>query len=73
MRVRKLVDAGEQSSGKLIAAGREEIAEEKSVRLNYFEIVNPESLDSVENVASGALVAVAAVVGTTRLIDNILL
>ena len=73
MRVRTLVDAGEQSSGKLIAAGREEIAEEKSVRLDYFEIVNPDSLDCVENVGSGALVALAAVVGTTRLIDNILL
>jgi pantoate--beta-alanine ligase len=73
MRVRKLFEAGEQSAGKLIAAGREELAEEKAGRLDYFEIVNPDSLDSVENVGSGVLVAVAALVGTTRLIDNILL
>ena len=71
MRVRKLFEAGERRAEKLIAAGREEIAGEKSVRLDYFEVVNPESLDPVEAVGSGVLVAVAAFVGTTRLIDNI--
>ena len=45
----------------------------RSVRLDYFEIVNPETLDPVGDVSAGALVAVAAYVGTTRLIDNILL
>ena len=44
---------------------------EKSVRLDYFEIVDADSLDPVETVRQGALVPVAAVVGTTRLIDNI--
>jgi len=43
------------------------------VRLDYFEIVDPDTLDPVEDVAQGTLVAVAAFVGTTRLIDNILL
>ncbi|MFY9793308.1 MAG: pantoate--beta-alanine ligase [Candidatus Sulfotelmatobacter sp.] len=73
MRVRKLFEAGERSAEKLIAVGREEIAGEESVRLDYFEMVNPESLDSVEKVGGGVLVAVAAFVGATRLIDNILL
>jgi pantoate--beta-alanine ligase len=73
VRVRKLFEAGEQRAVKLMATGREEIAGEKSVRLDYFEIVNPESLDPVENVGRDVLVAVAAFVGTTRLIDNILL
>ncbi len=73
MRVRKLFEAGERSAEKLMAAGREEIAGEESVRLDYFEVVNPESLDPVEKVGNGVLVAVAAFVGATRLIDNILL
>ncbi|MFZ0760051.1 MAG: pantoate--beta-alanine ligase [Candidatus Sulfotelmatobacter sp.] len=73
LRVRESWDAGERNAGKLLAAGREEIAGEKSVRLDYFEIVDPDNLSTVENVARGALVAVAAFVGTTRLIDNILL
>ena len=50
MRVRKLFEAGERSAEKLMAAGREEIAGEKAVRLDYFEVVNPESLDPVEKV-----------------------
>jgi pantoate--beta-alanine ligase len=73
VRVRKLFETRERSAEKLMTAGREEIAGEKAVRLDYFEIVNPESLDPVEAVGNGALAAVAAFVGTTRLIDNILL
>jgi pantoate--beta-alanine ligase len=73
MRVRKLFEAGERSAEKLKAAGREEIAGEKAARLDHFEVVNLESLDPVEKVGNGVLVAVAAFVGATRLIDNILL
>ncbi|MFY9681178.1 MAG: pantoate--beta-alanine ligase [Candidatus Sulfotelmatobacter sp.] len=73
LRVRNLWEAGERDAAKLVAAGREEIAGEKSVRLDYFEIVDPDNLDPVKNLAAGALVAAAAFVGTTRLLDNILL
>jgi pantoate--beta-alanine ligase len=73
MRVQKSWEAGERDAGQLGAAGREEIAREKSVRLDYFEIVDPDSLDPIKNLGNGALVAVAAFVGPTRLIDNILL
>ena len=73
MRVQQMAEAGEQDAAKLVAAGREEFDGESSVRLDYFEIVNPETLEPVADVSGGALVAVAAYVGSTRLIDNILL
>ena len=73
MRVKKSWESGERAAAKLAAAGREEVAGEKSVRLDYFEIVDADSLDPVETVVVGALVAVAAFLGPTRLIDNILL
>ena len=73
VRVQQMAEAGEQDAAKLVAAGREEFDGEGSVRLDYFEIVNPETLDRVADVSGGALVAVAAYVGSTRLIDNILL
>jgi pantoate--beta-alanine ligase len=73
LRVQELVDSGERDPSRLVAAGREKFAGETSVRLDYFEIVDPETLDPVPDLSRGALVAVAAYVGTTRLIDNILL
>ena len=73
MRLKELAESGEKRSAKLIAAGRDEFASEPNVRLDYVEIVNPDSLDPVGDVAKGALVAVAAYLGATRLIDNILL
>ena len=73
MRVKKSWEGGERDAARLLATGREEFAGKKSVRLDYLEIVDPDSLDPVEGVGGGALVAVAAFVGSTRLIDNILL
>jgi pantothenate synthetase len=46
---------------------------EPEVRLDYFEIVDPYTLDPVESISQRSLVAVAAYVGTTRLIDNLVL
>jgi pantoate--beta-alanine ligase len=73
MRVQTLCEQGEKSSSVLSDAGREEVAREKAVRLDYFAIVDPDTLDSVKDIAHGALVAVAAYVGNTRLIDNVLI
>jgi pantoate--beta-alanine ligase len=72
-RIQGLVDAGERDAAKLLAAGRKEFDKESSARLDYFEIVNPGTLDPLEDVSNGALVAVAAFVGNTRLIDNVVL
>jgi pantoate--beta-alanine ligase len=66
-------DHGERNARKLIAAGKQVMAQESRVRLDYFEIVDPDTLDPVLEVTRSALVAIAALVGNTRLIDNILL
>jgi pantoate--beta-alanine ligase len=73
MRVQTLADTGERSAAGLSGTGRQVIAEEPAVRLDYFEIVNPQTLDPVDDISRGALVAVAAFVGPTRLIDNLVL
>jgi pantoate--beta-alanine ligase len=73
MRVQMLADQGETDSARLAAAGKQVMSEEPSVRLDYFEIVDPDTLDPAPNTSAGALVAVAAHVGSTRLIDNIVL
>jgi pantoate--beta-alanine ligase len=71
--VRQRVRAGRYSSQALIAEGRKLIGEEPEVRIDYFAVVNPDTLEDVSDVHRGALIAVAAWVGTTRLIDNLLL
>ena len=64
---------GERSAAKLISAAQEVFASEPQVALDYFEIVDPDTLDPVERIAQKTLVAVAARVGSTRLIDNVVL
>jgi len=72
-RVREEFDRGERDAARLIAAGKQILSEEPSVRLDYFEIVDPATLDPVAQITRPALVAVAAFVGATRLIDNLLM
>lgn len=72
-RIQGLADAGERDAAKLLAAGRKEFEEERSVRLDYCELVDPNTLDPVADISNGSLAAVAAFVGNTRLIDNIVL
>jgi pantoate--beta-alanine ligase len=64
---------GERIATKLISAARELLVTEPLVRVDYLEIVDPDSLDPVERTSGKALIAIAAYVGTTRLIDNIVL
>ena len=73
MRVQTLADRGQHRAAELIRAGEEVVREEPGVRLEYLEIVNPDSLEPVPDISGGALVAIAALVGATRLIDNVLL
>jgi len=73
MRVQYAADAGERDAETLIQVGKSVMAEEPAARLYYFAIVDANSLEVVRDISRGALVAVAAYVGTTRLIDNLLL
>ena len=73
MAVQQLVQSGERDSAKLLAAASRVLDGEPSVLVDYCRIVDPETLEDLPVVGKGALVAVAARVGTVRLIDNLLL
>ena len=64
---------GQQDAGRLLQAGRAVIAGESAVRIDYLEIVDGETLLPLAAATPGALVAVAAYVGKTRLLDNVIL
>lgn len=70
---REAFAAGERDARGLVAAARAVIAGTGGVRLDYLELRDAESLAHVERVERPAVIAVAAYVGTTRLIDNQLL
>jgi pantoate--beta-alanine ligase len=73
LRIQTLADTGESNAATLAQVGREVIAEEPAAKLDYLEIVDSDTLDTIADIGKGALVAVAASIGSTRLIDNLVL
>ncbi len=70
--VEQLLLAGERESARLMEAGHAILGLEHGVRVDYLAVVDAETLEPVEQAQAGALVALAAWVGTTRLVDNFL-
>jgi pantoate--beta-alanine ligase len=71
--IEKRFQAGEVDSGRLIGEAQRILKEEPGVQVEYCRIVDPESLEDVSEARPGSLAAIAARVGATRLIDNLLL
>jgi pantoate--beta-alanine ligase len=71
-RAEALFRAGERDSATLVAsiAG---VLTARGVEAEYVEMVDPDSLDPLERARPGAVIALAAHVGSTRLIDNVIL
>jgi pantoate--beta-alanine ligase len=72
-RVLEMYESGERDAARLISAGVEEFSREPKVELDFVEIVDGASLEPLETAGPGALVAVAGLLGRTRLIDNVVL
>lgn len=67
---RKLANQGERNAKKIVDTIRENLMTEPLARLDYVELVDALTMEKVEAVDRQVLVAVAAYVGKTRLIDN---
>ena len=66
----RLFAAGEKSGRTIVEAVAQVFATEAAVRVDYVAVVDAHTLLPKEQTSQGDLVAVAAFVGTTRLIDN---
>jgi pantoate--beta-alanine ligase len=73
MEISVLFQQGERNVPRLIEAGGHVVKGEPAVRLDFLEAVDPDTLETIQTIQENALVAIAAFVGTTRLIDNVLL
>ncbi|MFS8908195.1 bifunctional pantoate--beta-alanine ligase/(d)CMP kinase [Synechococcus sp. OH2] len=65
--------AGDPSAEGILAAARAELEHTPEVRVQYLELVDPQTLQPLSQVKDKGLLAIAAYVGQTRLIDNLLL
>ena len=62
---------GEKSAARIVSAVRETIEQAALARIDYADLVDAESLQSIEVVRPNSLLALAVFFGKTRLIDNI--
>ena len=70
---RAAVAGGATQANDIVARARGVIEAEPLARIDYVELVDAESLDAVETLARPGLLALAVLIGRTRLIDNAVL
>ncbi len=67
----EMIKAGEQNAAKITEGMSEVLRQVPALQVEYVSIVDAESLEPCDRVRGQVLVAVAARLGSTRLIDNI--
>jgi pantoate--beta-alanine ligase len=70
LEMERRIAGGVHESEELVQAGMRVLQGEGGVRVDYLAVVDADNLLPVQTVEPGTLVAVAAYVGKTRLIDN---
>ena len=64
---------GKTDTATLIDLVEAELSSADKVKIQYVELVDPVSLQPLNKIEDGGLLAIAAYVGSTRLIDNVML
>ena len=67
-----LVASGETDARSIVTAMTDHIAAEPLARVDYVSAVDGETMEPVDQIREGVLVALAVYIGKTRLIDNFL-
>jgi pantoate--beta-alanine ligase len=70
LQIERRIAEGERQSAVLVRDGMKTLQFAQGVRVDYLAIVDANTLLPVTSSENGTLVAVAAYVGSTRLIDN---
>ncbi len=69
----QLFQAGEREAMPLQTTVKDELAQQPAVQVQYVSLVDPDSLQPLARIATAGLLAIAAQIGNTRLIDNVIL
>ena len=67
---RTRIEQGERDAMKLIGEMAEILDQQPNIEIDYVALVNAHTLDDLKRLRGDVLAAIAAKVGTTRLIDN---
>jgi len=68
-----IINKGMRRSAAIISQAKKIFTNHPGVRLEYLEVVDPVNLSSIAVIKGKVLIAVAALVGKARLIDNMLI
>ncbi|MGK7876171.1 MAG: bifunctional pantoate--beta-alanine ligase/(d)CMP kinase [Xenococcaceae cyanobacterium] len=69
----KVFRIGERHASKLVAIVQQELALIPEIEVEYVELVHPRTLMPLEEIDEAGLLAIACYIGSTRLIDNVIL
>lgn len=70
---KRQIKSGEKNPAKIKAIMRGMILKKDGIRIDYITIADPQTLKEKKNIDSRVVIALAAWVGKTRLIDNVLI
>lgn len=69
---KEMIEQGEHNAARVKEAVIHNIESEPLARIDYVEIVNPDTMEDIDVVEGEALIATAVYIGKTRLIDNVM-
>ncbi len=70
---RDMIESGQKQTETILAEMRKILQKVPAIKIEYISIVNAETLDDIDKISGQVLAAIAVKIGSTRLIDNILL
>jgi pantoate--beta-alanine ligase len=70
--IEQRIESGARDAATLLLEGTRILQAEPNVRFDYLAVVDPNTLTPLDHAHPGTLIAIAAWVGNTRLIDNFL-
>ena len=68
---RRAIGRGQSDADRVLAQARDAVGREPLIRVDYLEVVDPDTLEPVRRIRGPVRIAAAAFLGTTRLIDNV--
>lgn len=67
---KQMMEQGERDAAKVKTAIIQNMETEPLAKVDYVEIVHPDSLEDIDIIEGESLIATAVYIGKTRLIDN---